>query len=80
MKVEVKVRLFANFRECGRIKGGGPISIKIPEGANVERLFRELGLPLDAPKVILVNGRNASMSLTLRDGDQVAIFPPVEGG
>jgi len=80
VKVEVRVRLFANFRELGRLKGGGQGSVVIPDGANVERLLVELGLPPDAPKVVLVNGRNAPLTLVLNDGDDVAIFPPVEGG
>ncbi len=80
MKVEVRVRLFANFRELGRLKSVGQGSVVVPDGANVERLLLELGLPLDAPKVILVNGRNAPLTLVLNDGDDVAIFPPVEGG
>lgn len=80
MKVEVSVRLFANLRELGKLEGGGRGSVVIPDGSDVERLLVELGLPLDAPKVVLVNGRNAPLTLVLNDGDDVAIFPPVEGG
>lgn len=41
---------------------------------------RKLNLPLDDIKIVMLNGRHASLESPLRDGDRVAFFPPVGGG
>ena len=45
-----------------------------------EALAKQLGLPLDDIKVVMVNGVQASLGQPLVDGDRVAYFPAVGGG
>ena len=54
-----------------------------PEGATLETLLRELGLPGDA-QATAVNGdfvpRATRAAQVLRDGDAVTCFQPIVGG
>lgn len=55
----------------------------IPEGAGVGDLLNELNLDPDIEKILLVfiNGRPcADRKSALSDGDEVTIFPPLDGG
>lgn len=74
----IKVRLFANFRAYG--KGEGQFEKGLPKGSSLGDLIKDLGLPPEAPKVVLLNGRRVPLDQELTDGDEVTVFPPVEGG
>lgn len=39
-----------------------------------------LGIPVEKIKMVMVNGRGASLDDPIRDGDRVGLFPPVGGG
>ncbi len=43
-------------------------------------VFEDDGLPILKNYYILVNGRSSNLDYRLRDGDEVAILPPVGGG
>lgn len=91
----VIVKFFANFREItGKeqesVKGVGNISSLLNE--LVRKFGNKLAKQLYSPGAqellesvnILVNGRGISflrgLNTSLKDGDVVAIFPPVSGG
>ncbi len=91
----VIVKFFANFREItGKeqesVKGVGNISSLLDE--LVRRFGDKLAKQLYSPGArelletvnILVNGKGISflrgLNTSLKDGDVVAIFPPVSGG
>jgi molybdopterin synthase sulfur carrier subunit len=94
--LKVEVRLFANLRELTKmkvvvedIKSGtsiGDVLQKICErfGARFrERVLNKRGQPNENVKVLL-NGHNIvfleGVATKLKDGDVIAIFPPVGGG
>jgi molybdopterin converting factor small subunit len=52
----------------------------VPEDATVDSVVQRLGIPGDATRVVLVNGRDADPEQRLAAGDTVAIFPPLMGG
>ncbi|MCB2192191.1 MAG: MoaD/ThiS family protein [Deltaproteobacteria bacterium] len=43
-------------------------------------LIRRLGLDPERIKIVMLNGRSASLDAELHDGDRVGLFPPVGGG
>ncbi len=43
-------------------------------------LAEKIGLPLEAIKIIMINGRHASLESPVHDGDRVGYFPAVGGG
>lgn len=79
--VKVDVVLFANlssFQPDGR---GGRHSrmFDLDEGTTIADVVAMIGLP-DEPRVVFVNSRHAPEDQVLREGDRLAIFPPVAGG
>jgi molybdopterin synthase sulfur carrier subunit len=91
--MKVKVRLWGIFQE---IVGERELTIDTRTGATIGDLFNQLissygtkfGEELFQPGTrkirpyvkVLLNGHGANPSAKLREGDVVAIFPPVGGG
>ena len=77
MKVEVQLFGFLlkyapPAREC--------FEIDLPDGSALADLVRALNIPTDEPRQSLVNGSHAPDERVLKDGDQVALLTPAEGG
>ena len=54
--------------------------LEIAEPATVENVLKKLGIPLDMPKVIMLNDRQGAIDDKVDPGDRLAIYPPVGGG
>ena len=74
----MSIRLFAGLRERA---GTGACELELPDGATVAAVWRALELG-DEPTGLLyaVNKRYAAADTALREGDEVALIPPVSGG
>lgn len=79
----VRVLAFARLRE---LLGFGARSVEVADGATLEQLWeqlsaeaRELGA-LRASTRFARNGALAAGATALRDGDEIALLPPVGGG
>jgi MoaE-MoaD fusion protein len=81
--MRVRVLLFAGLREA---VGQKQIFLELPEDASLAELMAALGdehPPVAAYRgrlVISVNAERAPLDRVLRDGDEVALLPPVSGG
>ncbi|MFQ5873558.1 MAG: molybdopterin converting factor subunit 1 [Dehalococcoidia bacterium] len=81
--LRVKARFFAVYREKA---GRREQDVDLEEGATAGDLVWRLGdehdgLLLDiASLVVAVNGEYVPLSHPLREGDEVALIPPVSGG
>ena len=81
--MKVTVRFFALYRE--RV-GVSECDWRLPDGATLADLLGEIratypGLaPPDVEIVAAVNEEYADGRVTLREGDEVALIPPVSGG
>jgi sulfur-carrier protein len=79
--MRVQARLYATLRAClPEGVSGNALSVELPDGATLEDLLRQLGLPQDEVKVTFVNGRIRSRDWVLQPGDDVGVFPPIGGG
>jgi molybdopterin synthase sulfur carrier subunit len=79
--ITVQAKLFATLRKYRPgLKLGEAVSVELPDGATLEHLIQELGLPENEVKVIFVNGIAHDQAHSLANGDEVALFPPVGGG
>jgi len=79
--MKVDVVLFAHLASFQPDGQGGRHSrgFDLAEGTTIADVIASIGLP-DQPRVIFVNNRHADEATVLRDGDRLAIFPPVAGG
>lgn len=59
---------------------GNHCEIEIGEGATIAGVLSSMGIPLDSPKIVFLNGRHAGLDQPLSHGDRVAVFPPIAGG
>jgi molybdopterin synthase sulfur carrier subunit len=88
--MRITVRYFARYRS---LVGRGEEEIEVPEGTTVRDLIETLRrkYPVLRNEVfaeeddladvhVSKNGRYVSFDEVLREGDKVAIFPPVSGG
>ena len=72
----IEVRLFATLRE-GRGKVQHLDASRISVAADI---IRQLDIPLEEVAILLINGFHQKPETPVKDGDIVAIFPPVGGG
>ncbi len=74
--IKVEVRLFAYFRE-GREKKQ---IMELEEGRTISHIIKVLDIDEKEVSIALLNGMDGSFDRKLKDGDIVALFPPVGGG
>jgi molybdopterin converting factor subunit 1 len=81
--MRISVRLFASQRET---LGRGALEIEVPDGSTAAAAFVSITAAhpqLAAPAgsiAFAVNRELASPDTRLRDGDELALLPPVAGG
>ncbi len=81
--MKIKVKFFALHREA---VGESEIEIEVKEGVTIDKLVEML--IHDYPKleelkdsnILSLNHNYANGSESLKEGDEVALFPPVGGG
>jgi molybdopterin converting factor small subunit len=72
----IEVRLFATLRQ-----GRGKVQMLSAEDfACAGDIIRHLDIPLEEVAILLVNGFHKKPETAVKDGDIVALFPPVGGG
>lgn len=75
----MELRFFADLRRY--LPGNGaPLISDLAEGCTVAQVLATYGIPADKPRIILINGIHADQDVALKDGDILALFPPVAGG
>ena len=79
MKVYVKLYALLRKHHPGPNRSV-PLEVELPDGAVVADLVPALKLPGDIVRSAFVNNDTAQLQTTLKDGDQVGLFPPVVGG
>ena len=72
----IEVRVFATLRQ-GRDK----VTTLPTEGiACAGDILKKLNIPAEEVSILLVNGFHQKPETPVKDGDMVALFPPVGGG
>ncbi|MGB3346748.1 MAG: MoaD/ThiS family protein [Candidatus Humimicrobiia bacterium] len=75
----IQVKLYANLVQYSKSKKK-EFEILWSDGMNVEKILKDEGISKKITKIIMINGRRQDIDFVLKDGDRVAIFPPVGGG
>jgi molybdopterin converting factor small subunit len=78
--MKVRLLLFATYRDFA---GAGELMLELPYGAKARDAVAQLRV--QAPRiperpVIAINQEYSSLDEMLRDGDELALLPPVAGG
>jgi len=73
--IRITVLLGGDLRnEAG--EGCQEFELELTSGSHVEDLLPRLGLAYDRVKMIMVNGRGATLDTPIGEGNRVAFFPP----
>lgn len=74
--MNVTVKLFATLREYGdKIQ-----AMEFPDGMVPEEIIKVLNIPTEEVAIIMINGRGSKLDTPIKEGDVIALFPPVGGG
>ena len=74
--MHVHVKLFASLRNFGPERQ----TLELPAGATIGDVVRALGIPGTVKLLRIVNGEHRPENELLKDGDELALFPPIAGG
>lgn len=74
--MKVKVKLFALLRQFGPDEQ----VVELSEGTTIDDIVRSLKLPGTIRLLRIVNGEHRPTDHVLKDGDELALFPPIAGG
>ena len=74
--MNVKVKLFASLRQFGP----DVQVIDLPEATTIAAVERTLNLPTSIKLLRIVNGEHRTAEHHLKEGDELALFPPIAGG
>jgi molybdopterin converting factor small subunit len=77
--MRITVRAFASLRDHAPERRER-FELELAQGASVAAVLAAMQLPPAVQTVLLVNGRRAEAATALADGDEVTLFPPMEGG
>jgi sulfur carrier protein ThiS len=78
--ITIAVTFFADLRRFLPRGAEGPQRYIVPEGATVADLLAAIGVEAGAEVTIAVDGELASRETPLRDGSDVMLLNPMEGG
>lgn len=74
--MKAKIKLFATLRN-GRFDISEMI---LDEGTTILDIIEILGIEKKDAAILFINGIHAELDTIIKEGDDVAIFPPVGGG
>ncbi|PYM32895.1 MAG: hypothetical protein DME15_12605 [Candidatus Rokuibacteriota bacterium] len=78
--IAVTVTLFADLRRLLPRGTDGPQRYTVREGATVSELLAAIGVEAGADVTVAVNGELAARDTPLREGAEVMVLSPMEGG
>ncbi|NVM44407.1 MAG: MoaD/ThiS family protein [Candidatus Lokiarchaeota archaeon] len=76
-EINATVKFFANLRSGAPPKK----KVSLPVGSRVSTILEMFSIPKDIKLIILINGApHQTRETIVKNGDIVAIFPPLAGG
>ncbi len=80
-RMDIEIRLYATFRDF-LPPGSSTFSMtkSLDRAMTIADVVKDLGLPEDIPKIVIVNGAHAEFDYVLKEGDILSVFPPLAGG
>jgi molybdopterin converting factor small subunit len=84
--MKITFKLFASLTACLPLEArqGNAVEIDVAADAPISQVIEPFGLPPKLVHLVLVNGRyiepEQRLTQTLKEGDVLAIWPPIAGG
>jgi sulfur carrier protein ThiS len=78
--ITVSLKLFGDLRKYAGKGAPDRMPVTLPEGATIADLARQLGMTAEDEVIAGVNGVQAQNDTVLKDGDEVLLVSPMEGG
>lgn len=84
--MDITFKLFASLGDYlpAEVRPGNEMRLTLPEGSCIMDVIVPFNLPAKMVHLVLVNGRDvapeARASHVLKEGDVLAIWPPIAGG
>lgn len=84
--MKITFKLFAALQDYlpGEARTRNAFELELPEGATIGQVIARFGLPQASCKLVLVDGRFVPpaerAARALKDGETLAIWPPIAGG
>jgi len=81
MTITITVKFFASLAAYKPYATDKPTcDIVIQEGATIEQLVLQLGIPVDKVRTLSLNERIVKSDTVLENGDVLILFPAIAGG
>jgi sulfur carrier protein ThiS len=84
--MKITFKLFASLQDYLPVeaKRDNTLELELAEGATIQQVIERFGLPQKACHLVLVDGvfvpQAARAARPLKDGETLAIWPPIAGG
>ena len=79
--MKIQVQLYATLsRYLPKGAENRKAVMEFGDGLTVGQVIDQLGIPKEHPNMVLVNGIHAQDDAPPKDGDILAMFPPLAGG
>jgi len=84
--MKITLKLFAMLTDYLPVQAreSNLVDLEVPADASISQIIEPFGLPPKLVHLVLVNGTYVEpgdrLSRTLKDGDVLAIWPPIAGG
>ena len=80
-KMKIELRLFAYLRDLLPLESRGLKKMEVKDDFTIDNLMDEIGIVEKEIMIVMINGiRRLDYDESMKEGDRVAIFPPVGGG
>jgi sulfur carrier protein ThiS len=79
VKMKIHVKCFSSLNNADDCRYDGPTEHEIEEGATVEGLANQMGIPNEDIHITFVNGVAVDRHRQLNDGEAVTFVPPSGG-
>jgi molybdopterin synthase sulfur carrier subunit len=78
--MKIQINLYATLALQKTNRGTEADIMEIEDGTSIGDILNRLGISRDVPKIIFLNGVHADLETIPKDGDRIAVFPPIAGG
>lgn len=74
--MKITIKLFTTLLQFGPEQQESTV----PDNSTVADVIKKLKIPDNIPKLRIVNGVHVNVNHVLKEGDVLALFPPIAGG